>query len=100
MSINSINTNPSFKGFIIMPINTRTSASLDTNKILKIETRNNGDKTLITYDLPNQVRHNGYTYEEPSVFAVNYDINTILNAYNATKNTDLTVDLREYKKIN
>lgn len=97
MSINSINHNTSFKGYIKLPIDNRTIGELDANKILKIETRHNGEETLIHYDFYKNVHHNGYTYREPSVYTVDYDINTILNAYNAAKYSDLTVDLSEYK---
>lgn len=99
MSINSINQNTSFKGFIKLPIDKRKIASFDTDKIMNIETRNNGEATSIKYAYPLEISYNGgYSYNGPAFFPVNYDINTILNAYNAAKNTDLTVDLSNYKK--
>ena len=88
-----INNNVAFKGYIIVQDvdNKWARPRLETDKILKIEDR--AQNTRITYDVAKEVRHNGYTYTEPTTICVNTPISNVLAAYNATKDTDLTVDL-------
>ena len=91
-------SNQTFRGgsIIVHESGSQIVNELDTDKILKIEARN--DDTLIIYDRPKETRHNGYTYNTPTSFMLKQDINTVLNAYNATKNSNLKVDITEYGK--
>ncbi len=69
---------------------------LDTDKILDISTRkDNKDCTLIKYDIPKVVKHNGYQWNEPSVLMVQHDMDTILKAYSAAKNSNVCIDITE-----
>ena len=73
------------------------SYKLDTDKILDISNRkDNKDCTLIKYNIPRVVKHNGCQWEEPTILTVKHDMDTILKAYSAAKNSDVCVDLREY----
>ena len=97
MTIQAVN-NVAFKGLIRgNNADKEVSTTLETDKILDIATRNYDRKTtIITYDYPQIVKHNGYQREEPLVMPVKHDMDTILKAYSAAKNSNLCVDLREY----
>ena len=96
MNINA--TSPCFKGGIcIHEQYSRIVPRLDTDKISKIEARGK-NSTLIVYDEPGIERHNGYVYETPTTFNIPVNVNTVLNAYAAAKNSNLDVDLSEYAK--
>lgn len=96
MNINAINTN--FKGHIkIHELDSSVNHTLDANKILDIEAREK-NRTIITYDRPKEVRHNGYIYHEPTRFHLDLDINTVLDAYNAAKNSDISVDISQLSR--
>ncbi len=97
MTIHAVN-NVAFKGLIrVNNADRPVSTSLETDKILDIATREyNKNITYITYDFPQVVKHNGYQWEEPLVMPVKHDMDTILKAYSAAKNSNLCVDLREY----
>lgn len=84
----------SFKGRVNV-LQNQTVYGLETDKILAMESRGN-DRTLVKYDFPKEVRHNGYTTKEPITLDIKQDINTILNAYNAAKNSDVVVDIADY----
>lgn len=94
--MNISTTGPSFKGGIYVHDRySQVVPRLDTDKILKIEAREK-NSTLIVYDEPGIERHNGYVYETPTTFNIPVNVNTVLNAYAATKNSNLEVDLSEY----
>ena len=84
MTIHAVN-NVAFKGLIrVNNADRPVSTSLETDKILDIATREyNKNITYITYDFP-------------LVMPVKHDMDTILKAYSAAKNSNLCVDLREY----
>jgi len=91
MSINGI-SGVSFKGHLIVADRFKPiDHCLESDKILGFSTQD-GD-TVIEYDIPQTVRHNGHTYTEPSLVSVKADLNTVLNAYNAIKDTGVTVNL-------
>lgn len=82
--------NVSFKGQVIVADVNRNRLCLDNNKIRKVEFKGAG--TLITFDIDKETMH--YKSElEPGKIWVPADINKVLAAYNATKETDLVVDL-------
>ena len=94
-------SNVAFKGSIkvvddVLPI----VRELDCDKILSFDTRMNNTQTLIKYDVPHTVKHNGYEWQEPTTITVPYNLDTILTAYNAAKDKPVTVDLSElsYRK--
>ncbi len=97
MAIQSVK-NVAFKGLIMVNDATRPVAmSLETDKILDISVKEQDrNNTLITYDFPQIVKRNGEQLEENLVLKVKHNIDTILKAYSAAKNSDLCVDLREY----
>ena len=82
---------PTFKGQLIVPMAYESArVGLNTDKISKFEKR---DKlTLIYYDEKQECMHNGVKYYEPAIFETYLDFNTLLNAYNAAKNSQLTVE--------
>ena len=97
MTIQAV-SNVAFKGLIrVNNADREVSTTLETDKILDIATRNHDKNiTYITYDFPQVVKRNGHQWEEPLVMPVKHDMDTILKAYSAAKNSNLCVDLREY----
>ncbi len=95
-------SNVAFKGTLkVADKSSHSIVGLDSDKILSISTRkNDNDAVLLEYDYPRIVKHNGYELKEPTVFKLDYDLNTILNAYNASKNSDVTIDLSECYREN
>ena len=82
---------PTFKGHLIVPMAHESAhIGLNTDKILKFEKRDN--LTLIYYDEKQESRHYGTINYESTIFNAYLDFNTVLNAYNAAKNSQLTVE--------
>ena len=89
-----ITNNIAFKGSIIVPGNKNEIHNINADYIKKIEADYSGTNIeyykLIRNDDAYQTKlFKGHTL---------VDINTILNAYNATKNSQLEVDLTNYTK--
>lgn len=85
----------SFKGTMIVTHSNGRDYHLDSERILGV--KSTPTHTEIKYDLPQEIRENGRTYYVPKIYTVNPNVNTVLNAYNAIKDTDVTVDLTESK---
>ena len=93
MNINAINSVP-FKGtMIITNQENGRDYHLDDNRILGIKQK--PTSTEIKYNLPQEIRRNGHVCYVPKIYKVNLDANSVLNAYNAIKDSKVTVDLSE-----
>lgn len=93
MSINGVNS-VSFKGTMVVTNQTNgRNYHLDSERILGV--KSTPTHTEIKYDLPQEIRENGRTFYVPKIYHVNLDTNSVLNAYNAIKDSKLTVDLTE-----
>lgn len=91
MSISGVSP-VSFKGtMVVTDMKNGRNYHLDDERILKLNAK--PTYTQIVYDLPQEIRKDGRTYYEPKVYNVALDTNTVLNAYNAIKDSKLTVDL-------
>ncbi|MBE7712298.1 MAG: hypothetical protein E7Z87_00980 [Cyanobacteria bacterium SIG26] len=91
MLVNGVNP-VSFKGtMVVTDMKNGRDYHLNNDSILGVNAK--PTYTQIIYNLPQEIRENGRTYYEPKVYNVALDVNTILNAYNATKGNKLTVDL-------
>ena len=91
MAISGINA-VSFKGtMIVTDMKNGRDYHLDDERILGIKSKH--AYTEIKYDLPQEIREQGHTYYVPKTYNVKLNTDTVLNAYNAIKNADLTVDL-------
>ena len=95
MRINNIGNcyKPNFGGKISVPDYFKPiNITLDTDKITKFERRR--DNVLIHYDASTGTRN--YTIDkEPRIVRTNLEFNTLMNIYNAAKNSDLVIEMNK-----
>ncbi len=95
MAISGINS-VSFKGtMVVTDLSNGRDYHLDSERILGV--KSNPTHTTIKYDLPQEIREKGRTYYVPKEYKVNLSTDSVLSAYNAIKDSDITVDLTESK---
>lgn len=87
MSISPINHIPAFKGRILVFANKGSLSSFDTDRIKRIEASYNTQERESVIEYKNQGQ------DKITRHYLRSDVNTVLNAYNAAKNSDLTVDI-------
>ena len=95
MRINNIGYcyKPNFGGKISVPDYFKpVNITLDTDKITKFERRR--DNVLIHYN-PSTIARNYRIEKEPCIVRTNLDFNTLMNIYNAAKNSDLVIDMKK-----
>lgn len=92
MNINKIN-GISHRGWLVVNNSDNKKKYIKTEDVDTISS--NGVETTIMYKAIHTNRGNGYQELSYPRIKLKTDLNTVLSAYNATKNTKLTVDLRQ-----